>query len=152
MAKYRVLEKVMVNGPPREGDEFYVASLQNRRNRWVWSKIVGSVFGVHEGALNLLHDWKQSQLEKHTNMPVISSSPRRWLTPPQGWVKVNIDAAIFDTTGSMGTGCVINEAGNFIRARAQRISARMQPREAEAISLKEVLSWVKTLNYKKMCL
>ena len=30
-----------------------------------------------------------------------------------------------------------NEVREFIRARAQRISARMQPREAEAISLNE---------------
>ncbi|XP_074352457.1 uncharacterized protein LOC141691585 [Apium graveolens] len=124
-------------------------SLWNRRNNWVWNMIAGLVFGAHASALNILHDWKRSQTKKHSSRPVISSSPRRWFPPPQGWIKVNIDAAIFEATGSIWISSVIrNDAGEFIRARVQRISANMQPRETEAFSLKEALSWTKDLNLK----
>lgn len=75
---------------------------------------------------------------------------RKWSPPSQGWVKVNIDAAMFGDIGCTGIGCVIrDENGVFIRARNQKIAANLQPREAEAVGLREALSWVKELGHKR---
>lgn len=64
-------------------------------------------------------------------------------------MKVNIDAAIFEATGSVGLSSVVrDEAGAFIRARVHRTNAKLQSREAEALSLKEALSWMKDLSFK----
>ena len=83
-------------------------------------------------------------------MAVSSVSPRRWFPPKPGWVKVNIDAAVFIESGFTGVGSIIRDEHNkFIRARNHRIDAVYQPREAEAIGLREALSWVKELGYRK---
>lgn len=37
-----------------------------------------------------------------------------------------------------------DDHGNFLRAKCSTVDGRRQPREAEALSLKEALSWVKT--------
>ena len=55
---------------------------------------------------------------------------------------MNVDA----TRGreNTGLGCVMrDEHGEFLRAKCQVVSGSRQPREAEALSLKEASSWVK---------
>lgn len=107
-----------------------------------------SEFGVQATSMNLNTNLGRSQQEKHKHTQVISSSSRMWKPPPQGWLKVNIDAAVFTETGSIGIGCVIrNENRSFVRVRArnQRIEVYIQPREAEVVGLKEALSWTKEI-------
>lgn len=68
----------------------------------------------------------------------------------QGWVKINVDDAVFSDINCIGVGSVIrDECGTFVRARCRRIEGLLNPREAEAVGLKETLSWVKNLNFKK---
>lgn len=111
---------------------------------------MGSDFGVHAIALSLLQEWKRNQLEKKNSKRAFNSSPRHWSPPPPDWIKINIDAAIFEATGSVGISSIIRyAAGEFVRARAQKIEVNMQPREAEAVSLKEALSWTKELGFQK---
>ncbi|XP_074377393.1 uncharacterized protein LOC141718921 [Apium graveolens] len=71
-------------------------SIWNRRNKWVWERVNGSVFaGKHRS--------------KHAD----------------GWYK-----------------------GSLVAARCSQVEGSWSPREAEAISLKEALSWVKELELK----
>lgn len=87
---------------------------------------------------------------KQNHSPVTSSAIRRWCPPAHGWVKINTDAAIFQADESIGVSCIIkNENGDFVGARASRKSVWLQPREAEAVGLKEALAWVKQLGFKK---
>ena len=66
----------------------------------------------------------------------------------QSWVKINVDAAIFGDTKTIGVGGVIrDEHGSFLRAMCKQMSGTWTPREAEALSLKEVLSWVKSFGF-----
>lgn len=59
-----------------------------------------------------------------------------------GWVKVNIDAAVF-LDGSIGVGAIIrDEHSGFVAARGKKIAGAWKAREAEAIGLKEALSWI----------
>ncbi|XP_017216875.1 uncharacterized protein LOC108194444 [Daucus carota subsp. sativus] len=100
--------------------------------------------------MNMLDEWKRSQRQRTKYRSAVHVSPRRWAPPLPGWVKINVDAAVFTETGYTGIGSVMrDEQGRFIRAKNQRIAVAYQPREAEAIALKETLSWVKDLGYRK---
>lgn len=65
-----------------------------------------------------------------------------WKKPMEGWVKLHTDAALFQD-GSIGVGCVMrNSQGVFLGARCCRLVGAWSPRVAEAIGMKEALSWV----------
>ena len=81
-------------------------SIWNRRNKWVWDKANGSIFGVRAAPNNLLHNWQEAQVCGLNSNSQGTVSARRWQKPPDGWVIVNVDAAIFQN-GSIGLGCVI---------------------------------------------
>lgn len=121
-------------------------SLWSRRNKWVWEKINGSAFGVVAAAFNLLRDWRESQVKVVNGRKVAGA--RQWEKSETGWTKVNMDAAIFQDS-SIGCGTVIRDAqGMFLAARCIKIKGSWKPREAEAIVLKEALSWIIELQYK----
>lgn len=47
--------------------------------------------------------------------PKVAASPRRWNPLSQGWVKVNINAAVFTDLGCVGVASVIrDEQGNLL--------------------------------------
>lgn len=122
-------------------------SLWNRRNKWVWEKINGSAFGVIAAAFNLLRDWRVAQVMVINGRKVVGA--RQWEKPGAGWVKVNVDATIFQDS-SIGCGAVIRDQhGVFLAARCKKIEGVWRPREAEAIALKEDLSWIIELQYKE---
>lgn len=58
---------------------------------------------------------------------------------------MNIDAAVFQNR-SIGVGSVLRDSnGQFLYARCRCLDGARQPREAEAIGLKEAMLWVKEL-------
>ncbi|XP_074377333.1 uncharacterized protein LOC141718856 [Apium graveolens] len=68
--------------------------------------------------------------------------------PQQHWVKINIDAAIFADIKTIGIGGVIRDAnGRFLKAMCKQVEGSWSPREAEALGLKEVLSWTKQYGF-----
>ncbi|XP_074360145.1 uncharacterized protein LOC141700235 [Apium graveolens] len=123
-------------------------SIWNRRNKWVWERVNGSAFGVLAAAQNLLHDWKEAQVANMSNENCnLDQSLKKWRKPPDGWVTINCDASGV-LNGGIGIGCVIRDShGNFIEARCCKIQGHWQIREAEAISLKEAVSWVRLLGF-----
>lgn len=73
-----------------------------------------------------------------------SPATKHWTKPPSGWIEINVDAASSLQTGILGMGCVVrDEYGSFYRAQSKRMVRRLQPKEAESLSLKEALSWIK---------
>lgn len=127
-------------------------SIWHRRNKWVWERANGSVFGVVAAARNLLYDWKEAQVKLATKSGMeheLRSGLRIWRKPPDGWVTINCDASGV-VNGFIGIGCIIRDSqGCFIGARCCRIDGRWCPREAEAISLKEAISWTKLLGFQR---
>ncbi|XP_074378135.1 uncharacterized protein LOC141719654 [Apium graveolens] len=96
-------------------------------------------------ALNLLEYWKRMNEVVSTGRGTYIIQHNRWCKPPDGWIKINIDAACCRDSEYIRVGCVVhNDKGEFLRARSNIIRNRGQPREAEAVSLKEALSWMKT--------
>ena len=122
-------------------------SLRNRMNRWVWERINGSVFGVRHSAINFLAEWKEAQVRDEDRRLRGELGRRVWCPPKEGWVKINIDAAVF-LDGSIGVGAVIRDSQTkFVIARGRKIAGAWRPREAEAMALIEALSWVMAKGY-----
>ncbi|KAL8099398.1 hypothetical protein AgCh_031876 [Apium graveolens] len=122
-------------------------SLWNRRNKWVWDRTNGSVFGVRNAANHLLRDWKEAQVKIEDRRIRGDMCTRIWSQPKEGWLKINIDVAVF-LDGSIGVAAIIrDDQARFIEARGKRIAGAWKPQEAEAIGLKEALSWVIAKGY-----
>lgn len=114
----------------------------------VCDKVIVSKFGVHTTMMNLLTDRRKNQQEKQKCKPVLNSGSRRWSTLPL--IKVNINDVVFMEIGCVCIGNVIrDENGEFVRARSQKITAKVQRRKVEAVGLKEALSWTKRLGFKR---
>lgn len=124
-------------------------SLWNRRNKWFWDRVNGTAFGVKAATQNLIQEWRQAQESNQNSRVQIEQGDRVWAKPDADWLKVNIDAAIFQD-GSIGVGSVIRDSnGIFVGARSCKLAGAWSPREAEAISMKEVSSWIIKNAYKK---
>ena len=103
-----------------------------------------STFGVKTMAVNMLSEWKRAREEDERTQISARLSSKQWCKPPDGWIKINVEATCQQNTAYIGVGCVVrDDVGGFLRARACRIRSRAYAREAEALSLKEALSWIK---------
>lgn len=103
-----------------------------------------TVFGINAMVDNMLQDWKRMQVDQRGSNPT-GIQMSNWYKPPPGWVKINVDAACNPESDHIGFGCIVrDETGQFVRARINSIHGCMQAREAEVLSLKEALAWVKT--------
>ncbi|KAL8089279.1 hypothetical protein AgCh_038904 [Apium graveolens] len=115
-----------------------------RRNSWVWNQVNMSPFGVKHKACNMLSDWRHTQQQLGAAQCQLQKAIRCWSKPEAGWIKINSDAACHMGSNKISVGCVVrDERGNFLRARSNVFQGNFQPREAEAVGLKEALSWVK---------
>lgn len=69
-----------------------------------------------------------------------------WEQPQQGTIKVNIDAAIFEKSRSYCVSMVAHDhRGELVTATSSCRKGHIAPELAEAIRIKEVLSWVKNM-------
>ena len=71
-----------------------------------------------------------------------------WEKPKFGWVKCNVDAAVFASQGRIGFGCVIrNSEGCFLAAQCAGMAGSFGAREAEALGIREALNWIKEMRF-----
>lgn len=67
-----------------------------------------------------------------------------WCVPQNKKIKVNSDAAIFDQSSSYSYAFVVrDEYGQLIEARSKCNEGRISHELAEAIGVREALSWIK---------
>ncbi|XP_074383626.1 uncharacterized protein LOC141725107 [Apium graveolens] len=117
-------------------------SIWSRPNNWVWDHKNGSVFGVCNT------EWTEAQAKERNRRIRGEMGDRVWTPPKWGWMKINIDADVFQN-GSIGVAAVIrDDQGRFVGARCMKIAGAWKPIEAEAIGLREALSWVIDRGYK----
>ena len=120
----------------------------NRNNR-VWNGVNDRAQTVLNIAGQNLFLWQQTR--KNAYVPLIPDTPGHgfacWFKPCEGWYKCNvvyIDAAIANLRGMISLGAVIRSAqGDFIAAKRDIFPGSFKAREAEAIGVREALSWLK---------
>ena len=68
-----------------------------------------------------------------------------WEKPQASWVKCNTDGAVFSTAQKLGYGWVVqDEKGQMIVASGRSFARPLDGALAEAISVREALSWLKS--------
>lgn len=67
-----------------------------------------------------------------------------WVKPTTQTIKANVDAALFEESGSFSFCCVARDHnGSMIEGRGSCRTGRVSPAVAEAIGIREALSWIK---------
>ncbi|XP_037491566.1 uncharacterized protein LOC110008809 [Jatropha curcas] len=122
------------------------------RNRRVWQQTNVDPYNIVMAATSFLREWKNAQISRSTSSSP-SASVLTWVPPPTGAVKCNFDAAVHTTAGrSSYAGLVRSEAGQFLVACTGHFAEVLKTHIAEAIGLREVLSWLLTRSFGRVLL
>lgn len=117
------------------------------RNNLVWSKIKSSVIGVVASTKQYLADWLNAQNNSTKALfqdIVHGDGVVHWVKPQKDVVKISVDAATFSEFSSFGIGLLARDhEGGIIEGRSERFQGDKRPEWAEAVAIKEALSWVK---------
>ncbi|XP_019150943.1 PREDICTED: uncharacterized protein LOC109147742 [Ipomoea nil] len=114
------------------------------RNENVWNGIVFNANVMLRRTMNFLENWGQAQEGSEPPDEIVVVNNTRWLPPPVGKLKLNSDATVNLPAGAMGYGWVLRgDDGSFFAAKNVRVSGTYSIKEAEAMSLREALSWLK---------
>ncbi|KAM6586543.1 hypothetical protein CsatA_009148 [Cannabis sativa] len=121
------------------------------RNNLVWQKKLFNPVNVVAFATKYLDQWKNarnSNLDTSRSDFQFGDGNEHW-TPPNGnSIKINVDAALFDGGHKYGLGMVARDRNGFlIEARTVFSHSSVDPPLAEAIGLKEALSWIKEMQW-----
>lgn len=120
-----------------------------QRNDRLWNQRSSSVLQVLNYAGRFLFQWQSARKQLFlADVNVVNGNHGAvcWEKPCFGWLKCNVDAAIFKAQGKFSVGCVIrNSGGEFVTARCECFPGIFDSREAEALGIREALSWVKRL-------
>ncbi|XP_074347972.1 uncharacterized protein LOC141686789 [Apium graveolens] len=99
---------------------------------------------VKSKTTTVLQEWQQSQERVGKGIEGAQKLNRQWYKPPEGWIKIILDAACSSQMGEIGVACVVrNDRGDFLQAMSKRFSGSTRAREAEALCLREMLVWIK---------
>ena len=118
------------------------------RNAKVWKNRNGRPSCVLNLASQVLFQWQSvRKLQVFDNNSISSSHGAVcWQRPCVWWFKCNVDATTFSSRGTNGYGAVIRKfEGEFIAARSNWLIGSFGAWEAEAIGVREILSWLKGL-------
>ena len=86
--------------------------LWKHRNNVYWNDKRSTVAALVYAAKMELEQWTQSQtslLDILHNGSCCDTPAEKWKNPTAGWMKINVDAAIFPNKHSIGTGCVARD-------------------------------------------
>lgn len=110
----------------------------------VWNKKFQPPSVVINGASSLLFQWQTTQ----TKQAIYSSLNDRegvliWKRPNPGWFSCNVDAAVFKGGNKSSFECLLrNDQGGFVAGYGGSFDGIDNPKYAEALAFREVLSWL----------
>ncbi|KAM6553695.1 hypothetical protein CsatB_014457 [Cannabis sativa] len=105
---------------------------------------VDDIVGFAKHYLNQWNNAQNSVLGTSYSDDQIYDGAEHWSPPLANSIKVNVDAALFDDGRSFGSGMVArDDRGWLIEGRTILAMNMVEPILAEAISVKEALTWIK---------
>ncbi|KAM6582269.1 hypothetical protein CsatB_009271 [Cannabis sativa] len=119
------------------------------RNDQLWSNKTTTVLEVLRSARTNLGNWQNAQ--SNGLFPLlnvnIGNGKEHWTKPFLTKFKINVDGAIFERETRFGFGFLARDlAGRLIHAGCGSKLGAVSPEIAEAVGMKEVLSWIKRMN------
>ena len=122
-------------------------SIWKARNELVWNQRGTEIVDVVESANMVLRQWQSAQDKQFDNFlgfMTKEDGEEHWSLPSENKSKVNTDAAIFQSSNCYSFAFVArNHAGDLIEARSSCKQGSMTPESAEAMGIREALSWIK---------
>ncbi|XP_074327679.1 uncharacterized protein LOC141665589 [Apium graveolens] len=126
------------------------------RNEKVWNNKISSVNGVLSSAVSYLTQWKSTQSRFFEALPqagCAEDGAMSWVKPHEDSVKINVDAALFREHDLFGSGLVARDSnGGLIQARTILKEGKVTVEMAEAMSIKEALSWIEESQWSEVVL
>ncbi|XP_062086518.1 uncharacterized protein LOC133792627 [Humulus lupulus] len=124
------------------------------RNDCVWKGKVARVATVTSLAKNTLDQWTKAQdrFEVPTAAFLIEADGADiWRRPAAGVIKINVDAALFSESSTYSFACVArNDQGHTLEAITCCRNGVVSPELAEAMGMREALSWIKKKSWDKV--
>lgn len=121
--------------------------LWKNRNDLVWNQKSMDVSEVLVSAISVLNQWQYVQDKSFDNtLSFLTQGEGRdkWQAPEVDRVKVNVDAALFDSPARYSFALVVRDhSGKLLEAVSKCCQGTINPALAEAIGVREALSWVK---------
>ncbi|KAH9684791.1 rnase h domain-containing protein [Citrus sinensis] len=118
---------------------------------WYWLADPGAAIRFIAIIRHFLYQWqtaKQQRFDINDDAHRLVHGALCWEKPKFGWVKCNVDAVVFASQGKIGFGCVIrNSEGCFLAASCAGMAGNFGAREAEALGIRQALSWLKKLQF-----
>lgn len=110
----------------------------------VWENKHCSVRDVVFEAKNLLFSWCKARANMLNSAPIVSNTPEpyRWTPPEADWIKLNVDAAVFTSSGAISV-VMCNQYGNFVGGFAVKIDHIIDSSVLELMAILEALTWLK---------
>lgn len=131
-------------------------SIWRSRNDLIWSNMRWPVMRMVAKAWEYLSQWNVAQT-RGTGVPikppVEGNGAIYWAKPQYNEIKITVDATIFEDRGASGFGIIVrNYEGHLILAKSKSRSEVMNPTLAEALAIKEALSWAKEMDWNTIIL
>lgn len=126
-------------------------SIWRARNDLVWKGKRGPVMRIVAKAWEFLSQWVNAQ-SRSIVAPITHTAAGdgavSWVKPQTDEVKITVDATIFANRGASGMGLIArNHNGQLLLAKTKIEAEHMNPTFAEAIAIKEALSWAKEMKW-----
>lgn len=119
-------------------------SIWGARNQKVWENTTPNHRTILSDAKTYLDAWRDLHCKTKAMNKV--SRQESWKKPPEGMLKLNVDAAMDKDSKATGFGFVLRDSnGDFVHAMEMNWKGLYQPRLAEAIGIREALNWIKSL-------
>lgn len=129
-------------------------SLWKARNELVWNKKYTRLNVVIAKAKQFLLQWNLAQKEKpQSRFPyfVEGDGQNLWVVPQVDYMKISVDAAIFTEYNASGMGLIVrDDKGELIQAKTKCTFGMLSANMAEAMAIKEALSWIKDKDWRKV--
>ncbi|XP_074342398.1 uncharacterized protein LOC141679917 [Apium graveolens] len=122
-------------------------SIWKNRNSIVWNQKGAEFVEVVASATQFLDHWKNAQDRSYDSsfgFMTLNDGEVHWKPPHEGTIKVNTDAALFEDSNCYAYAIVARDhEGKLVEAVSSCRQGRVDPELAEAIGIREALSWIK---------
>ncbi|XP_073137676.1 uncharacterized protein [Henckelia pumila] len=120
-------------------------SIWQNRNNVIWNGQCSPAICIYFSALDLHSQWHNAHIFPSVNTPI---TERFWHKPPRNILKCNVDAAILPNPPHVGVDSILRDHHGIVIASSQgRIHGLQDPATAEALAIREALSWLKNFNF-----
>ncbi|XP_074351743.1 uncharacterized protein LOC141690886 [Apium graveolens] len=117
------------------------------RNDLMWNQKCMEVAEAVHSTRVALSQWKEAQdkfLDRSWELLNSDDGDELWTPPTENTTKINTDAAVYDSSNQYTYAFAArNYKGELLEARSSCKEGRTTPERAEAMGIREALSWIK---------